>query len=50
MTRWDEGQYTAIEQSEGRWVAELLGRRLRGRAVVERVAGEADAWRFAVTP
>ena len=48
VVRWDAGTFTADEETEGRLVLRLEGQKLRGAAVLERVA--ADGWVFTLHP
>ncbi len=46
VSRWDEGTYQFVQQSEQKLVARFEGRKLRGRVALERWSGEPHRWRF----
>jgi hypothetical protein len=49
VSRWDQGTYEIVQQSDTRLVVELSGQRMTGRAVLQR--GEAaDAWQWRFQP
>ncbi len=47
VTRWDEGSYEVERQAEGLLVVVLSGKRLTGRATLERTCEGPEAWQFA---
>ena len=47
VTRWDEGTYKVERQEGGLLVVVLSGKRLAGRATLERTGEGPEAWRFA---
>ncbi len=44
--RWDSGVYQAEHQADDEWVVSLSGVKLRGRAVLTRIAVMPGRWRF----
>jgi len=50
VTRWDAGEYQFVERSAERWVVDLNGTAVTGRAVLQRLETTTDAnaeqWEF----
>ena len=46
VTRWDEGTYEIERQEEGLLVVPLSGKRLTGRATLERTGEDPEQWQF----
>jgi len=46
VERWDQGSFRWQQDDEGEIVVQLLGNRLRGRAVLVRQKGSDRSWRF----
>jgi hypothetical protein len=46
VTRWDRGEYTVERQSDEKWVVNLAGDKLVGRATFCRMAGDSSRWQF----
>jgi len=51
VVRWDAGEFSQIEVSDRSWVADLAGRRLRGRATMTHdPAEDVQRWTFWFVP
>ena len=46
VTRWDQGTYEVERQEEGLLVVVLSGKRLCGRATLERTGENVEQWQF----
>ena len=46
VTRWDEGTYQLVRQSEEEWVVDLAGGRLSGRVTLVRASVGGERWSF----
>ena len=46
VTRWDSGRFTLVSGREGTIVVELAGRKLAGRATLDRKTPGAPSWLF----
>jgi hypothetical protein len=46
VARWDAGGYSLEARSDFRWVVQLTGNRLAGRAELVRSANSPERWRF----
>ena len=49
VSQWDRGSYSIVEQTEQRWVVDLEGRRMVGRATLQRSEVVASRWLFSFT-
>ena len=49
VTRWDQGTYRLLRESDLQWEIELDGTRLSSRAVLSRSSGDSRDWRFLLT-
>jgi hypothetical protein len=49
VTRWDRGTYRLIEQTSASMIVELLGEKMRGRAILESATENPPCWRCRFT-
>jgi predicted heme/steroid binding protein len=50
VTRWDQGTYQRMHQSDAELAVRLEGGKLTGRAMLTRLPGEAGRWQFSFLP
>jgi hypothetical protein len=48
VTRWDQGTYTVIRQTDKEWVVDLAGEKINGRMTLQSLAGAANRWVFSL--
>jgi hypothetical protein len=48
VSRWDQGTYRVERQEEMKWVLEMKGEKLQGRAVLSRSESNSDQWQFSL--
>jgi hypothetical protein len=50
VSRWDHGTYTPLAETDEQFEVELAGKRLRGRCLLQRMAGEPPRVSFTLQP
>jgi hypothetical protein len=48
VTRWDQGTYRILRQSDSELAVELAGQKLAGQVILERSPQGADRWTFSL--